>query len=62
MQNHITHPITGILASTYSALSAYFDYFEMAIGFISALIGLVIGILSLINTWRTFKQTNKKND
>ena len=62
MQNHLTHPITGILASTYSALSDYFDYFEMAIGFISALIGLVIGILSLINTWRTFKQTNNKHD
>ena len=60
MNNHLmTHPATGMIASSYSAISAYFDYFEMAIGFISAIIGLIIGILSLANTWQKFK-TRKK--
>ena len=59
MNQHLTHPLTGMIASSYSAVSAYFDYFEMAIGFLSAIIGLIIGILSLANTWRTFKNRRK---
>jgi hypothetical protein len=59
MNNHLTHPLTGMIASSWSAISAYFDYFEMAIGFISAIIGLVIGILSLANTWQKFKNRKK---
>ena len=54
--HHLTHPITGMIASSWSAISAYFDYFEMAVGFISAVIALMIGILSLINQWRRFKK------
>jgi hypothetical protein len=59
MNNHLTHPLTGMIASSWSAISAYFDYFEMAIGFISAIIGLIIGILSLANTWQKFKNRKK---
>nr|BAR33197.1 hypothetical protein [uncultured Mediterranean phage uvMED] len=59
MNNHLTHPVTGMIASSWSAISAYFDYFEMAIGFISAIIGLIIGILSLANTWQKFKNRKK---
>jgi len=57
--HHLTHPLTGMIASSWSAISAYFDYFEMAIGFISAIIGLIIGILSLANTWQKFKNRKK---
>jgi hypothetical protein len=49
-----------MIASTWSALSAYFNHFETATGFISAVIGLVIGVLSLLNTWDNFKQRRKK--
>jgi|TARA_R110000744_G_scaffold36067_2_gene83390 hypothetical protein len=59
MDNHLTHPITGMIASGYSALSVYFDYFELAIGLLSAITGLVIGILSLANTWQKFKNRKK---
>ena len=59
MDNHLTHPITGMLASSWSATSAYFNHFETAIGFASACIGLIIGILSLANTWQKFKNRKK---
>ena len=59
MQQHITHPITGMIASSWSALSAYFNHFETGIGFVSAVIGLIIGILSLANTWQKFKNRKK---
>ena len=59
MDNHLTHPITGVLASSWTAISAYFNHFETAIGFASAFIGLIIGILSLANTWQKFKNRKK---
>jgi len=59
MQQHLTHPITGMLASSWSAISAYFNHFETAIGLMSAIIGLIIGILSLANTWQKFKNRKK---
>jgi hypothetical protein len=59
MDNHLTHPITGMLASSWSAISAYFNHFETAIGLMSAIIGLIIGILSLANTWQKFKNRKK---
>tara|TARA_R110002167_G_C12248837_1_gene611718 strand:- start:283 stop:462 length:180 start_codon:yes stop_codon:yes gene_type:complete len=59
MDNALNHPVTGMIASGYSALSVYFDFFTSAIGFLSAGIGLVIGILSLANTWQKFKNRKK---
>jgi hypothetical protein len=59
MFNHLTHPLTGMIASGYSAVSVYFDFFASAIGFLSAGVGLVIGLLSLATTWQKFK--NRKN-
>jgi hypothetical protein len=59
MDNHLTHPITGMLASSWSAISAYFNHFETAVGLMSAIIGLIIGILSLANTWQKFKNRKK---
>lgn len=60
MNNHLmTHPVTGMIASSWSAISAYFNHFETAIGFASAFIGLIIGILSLANTWQKFKNRKK---
>lgn len=56
MSGHLTHPVTGILASLYSAVSASLEFFEATLGFISAVIALLIGILSLINQWRRFKR------
>jgi len=48
-----------MLASSWSAISAYFNHFETAIGLMSAIIGLIIGILSLANTWQKFKNRKK---
>jgi hypothetical protein len=59
MHQHLTHPVTGMIASSWSALSAYFNHFETGIGFVSAVIGLIIGVLSLLNTWDNFKQRRK---
>jgi hypothetical protein len=59
MFQHITHPVTGIVASSYSAVSAYFDFFAAGLGVVSAFIGLIIGILSLANTWHNFKNRKK---
>jgi hypothetical protein len=59
MHQHLTHPVTGMIASSWSAFSAYFNHFETALGFASAFIGLIIGILSLANTWQKFKNRKK---
>lgn len=54
--NHLTHPVTGILAATYAALSPHIEFFQVTLSVVSGLIALMIGVLSLANTWRNFRK------
>ena len=57
MDNHlILHPVTGILAATYAALSPHIEFFQVTLSIVSGLIALMIGVLSLANTWRNFRK------
>jgi len=52
----MTHPLTGFLAASYAALSPHIEFFQVTLSIVSGLIALMIGVLSLANTWRNFRK------
>lgn len=56
MSNHLSHPITGFIASVYSGVSVYLENYKIVAGFISLNCALFIAIFSLISAYRKFKR------
>jgi hypothetical protein len=56
MDNALTHPITGICAATFAAVSPHIQFFQVTLSIVSGMIALMIGVLSLANTWRNFRK------
>jgi predicted amino acid-binding ACT domain protein len=52
----ILHPITGIVAAVYAALSPHIEFFQVTLSIVSGLIALIISVLSLANAWRNFRK------
>lgn len=52
----LTHPATGFIAATYAAISPHIEFFQVTLSIVSGLIALMIGVLSLANTWRNFRK------
>jgi len=52
----IFHPITGIVAAVYAAAIPHIEFFQVTLSIVSGLIALLIGVLSLANTWRNFRK------
>ena len=56
MDNALTHPATGICAATFAAVSPHIQFFQVTLSIVSGMIALMIGVLSLANTWRNFRK------
>jgi hypothetical protein len=56
MDNALTHPITGICAATFAAVSPHIQFFQVTLSIVSGMIALMIGVWSLANTWRNFRK------
>jgi hypothetical protein len=56
MDNALTHPVTGICAATFAAVSPHIQFFQVTLSIVSGMIALMIGVLSLANTWRNFRK------
>ena len=52
----MTHPLTGVLAATYAAVSPQIQFFQVTLSIVSGLIALIISVLSLANAWRNFRK------
>lgn len=62
MLYHLTHPVSGITASTIAFLSVIPQDINMIIQFISASLGLLIAVLSAITAVENFLNRKKKDD
>jgi|TARA_R100001463_G_scaffold3387_1_gene13801 hypothetical protein len=61
MFQHITHPISGILASIFVFMSTLPENINVIIQMVSAFLGLIIAVLSAITAVEKFRN-RKKND
>ena len=61
MFQHITHPISGILASIFAFMSTLPENINVIIQMVSAFLGLIIAVLSAITAVEKFRN-RKKND
>jgi len=61
MFQHITHPVSGILASVLAFMSTLPEDINVIIQMVSAFLGLIIAVLSAITSIEKFRN-RKKND
>jgi|TARA_R110000851_G_scaffold241014_1_gene393654 hypothetical protein len=59
MFNHITHPISGMAASALAFFSNLNQYFGAGVQILSAILGLIIAVLSAIMTIENFRNRKK---
>lgn len=60
MFQHLTHPISGILASIFAFMSTLPENINVFIQMISAFLGLIIAVLSAITAIENFRNRKKK--
>ena len=60
MHQHITHPISGIIASVFAFMSTLPQNINVFIQMISAFLGLIIAVLSAITAIENFRNRKKK--
>ena len=60
MFQHITHPISGILASIFAFMSTMPENINVFIQMLSAFLGLIIAVLSSITAIENFRNRKKK--
>tara|TARA_R110000851_G_scaffold126371_8_gene257776 strand:- start:8381 stop:8563 length:183 start_codon:yes stop_codon:yes gene_type:complete len=60
MFQHITHPISGILASIFAFMSTMPENINWFIQMVSAFLGLIIAVLSAITAIEKFINRKKK--
>lgn len=60
MFQHITHPISGIIASVFAFMSTLPQNINVFIQMISAFLGLIIAVLSAITAIENFRNRKKK--
>jgi len=59
MHQHITHPISGIIASVFAFMSTLPQNINVFIQMISAFLGLIIAVLSAITAIENFRNRKK---
>lgn len=59
MFHHLTHPISGIIASFIAFMSTLPENINIFIQMISAILGLIIAILSAITAIENFRNRKK---
>jgi len=59
MFQHITHPISGLAASALAFFSDLTRYFGDGVQILSAILGLIIAVLSAIMTIENFRNRKK---
>lgn len=59
MSHHLTHPISGIIASVFAFMSTLPQNINVFIQMISAFLGLIIAVLSAITAIENFRNRKK---
>tara|TARA_R110000744_G_scaffold369121_1_gene479215 strand:- start:493 stop:672 length:180 start_codon:yes stop_codon:yes gene_type:complete len=59
MFNHITHPVSGMAASALAFFSSLTEHFGAGVQIMSAILGLIIAVLSAIMTIENFRNRKK---
>ena len=60
MFQHLTHPISGIIASVFAFMSTLPQNINVFIQMVSAFLGLIIAVLSAITAIENFRNRKKK--